>query len=201
MKDCIIEDDYNAMYNNENPLQLIQTNIKNPTTRRPRTTEKTRQHAEFIRNVADSTEDFPLAQVSQQHTRRTKQGGIIAYSFKDALIADNTTDKKHSQHPTPTTMKKIQSMVNQAMRQTENPKIPNSILLNEHIKEQITIQLSDMLHGGKQSQITEKQIKKPHTRHHAQHRQLLQYLGHINRKNKKTEGRNTGGPMAGSSHE
>jgi hypothetical protein len=50
-------------------------------------------------------------------------------------------------------------MVKQAIRKGDKPKIPNSILINDHIKEQITIQLSDISQGGQQSLITEKEIK------------------------------------------
>jgi hypothetical protein len=169
MKDSIVEEDYNTIFDNNNPIQFIRTNIRKPTTTRQRTTEKTRNHDEFIRNIVNNTEDFPLAQVSQQHNRRQKQGGTIAYSFKDALTADNTNTNKHSQQRTPTTTKQVQPMVKQAIRQNDNPKIPNSILINEHIKEQITIQLSDISQGGQQSLITDKEIKKSYPRHNAQH--------------------------------
>jgi hypothetical protein len=156
MKDSLLPHDYDTIFDNDLPLQFVNTNTRTNQAPKTKTTNTTRNHAEFIRTTALNTEDFPLAQLAQPTTRR-KQQPNIAYSFKDALTADNHYNTKQQQ-PYTTTKKKIQQLVNQTIKNNENP-IPNSILINDQIKEQITIQLSDLTNGGPRTVITEHEIK------------------------------------------
>jgi hypothetical protein len=108
MKDSLIEEDYHAIFDDDNPLQFVSTNTRTTTTAKTRTTETTRTHAEFIRNTTLNTEDFPLAQIAQPTPRRQKRTSTIAYSFKDALTTDTTNNKtQQQQQPTPTTKKQL----------------------------------------------------------------------------------------------
>jgi hypothetical protein len=156
MKDSLLPHDYDSIFDNDTPLQFISINTRTNRAPKTKTSDTTRNHAEFKRNTALNTEDFPLAQLAQPTTRR-KQQPNISYSLKDAITADNHYNTKQKQ-PNTTTRKKLQQLVNQTIKNNETP-IPNSILINDQIKEQITIQLSDMSNRGPQTVITKHEIK------------------------------------------
>jgi hypothetical protein len=99
----------------------------------------------------------PLAQLAQPTPRRKQRPNTISYSFKDALTSNTHNNTQHQQPPA-TTRKQLQHLVKQTIRNNETL-IPNSILINDKIKEQVTIQLSDISHGCPQTLITEQEIK------------------------------------------
>jgi hypothetical protein len=79
------EQEYAKIFQDDNPLQAIPTNIRRNLIPKKTISETTRTQAEFIRNLATNTEDYPLPQTTQHTHPKTRNKGTLAYSFSDAL--------------------------------------------------------------------------------------------------------------------
>jgi hypothetical protein len=156
------EQEYAKIFQDDNPLQAIPTNIRrNPMPRKQTISEMTRTHAEFIRNLATNTEDYPPPQATQQTYPKTRNKGTLAYSFSDALRSNtkSTHQGKQQNNEKPKIKRKgVQAMVDKT-EQNESNKIPNAIQIDDKIKEAVTAQLSDLSTGLNPQQVNQKQVR------------------------------------------